>query len=189
MKLVVGMVGENGAGKSTFAKSLIDLLGSKNCKIVKSSDILIETLNLWGIPSTRINLQKLAQAMVEIKPGALTDAVRNRIKTIHADVVIFDGVRWFSDEDLIRSYSRNLLVYVTASPEVRFNRLKNRNEKIGENNLTRERFALEEKMPTELQVPEIGSRADITINNDVLGELLQDKINQFYKQITTALQK
>lgn len=189
MNLVIGMVGENGSGKSTFAKSILDLMSTKNCKIIKSSDILIETFNLWGISSTRANLQKLSQIMELFGTGALTKAVKNRIESTRADVVIFDGVRWQTDEALIRSYPNNLLVYVTASPETRFLRLKNRNEKIRERNLTKDQFNIEESSKTEIYVPEIGGRADIKVINEVKKESLQDLINDFYNQIAAALRK
>ena len=75
-------------------------------------------------------------------------------------------MRWQSDVDLIRSITPNKLVYITASVEHRYERIKTRKEKVGEDQASFEQFLKEEQIETELEIKNIGKGADITIIND-----------------------
>src|SRR4051812_31081631 len=112
MKLVIGIVGEKGSGKETFATFLKEIIPDKVIFHARSSDILAETLQIWDLVSTRHNLQQLAIVLDQgFGKGTLTHAVAKRIKDSNADIVVFDGVRWFSDAEMIRSFPENILVY------------------------------------------------------------------------------
>lgn len=140
---VIGIVGKNGAGKSTFTNCIFDLVlnSEKIIKCVKFSDLLFETLKMWGLDPTRDNLQKLAQIMNRtFGGGTLADAVYNRVSKIKADLIILEGVRWTEDVQLLKKFTDNALVYVTADIEKRFQRMKERNEKPGEAEMTYEQF-------------------------------------------------
>ena len=90
MKTVIGIVGEKGSGKGTFTKFLNDFLPGK-VSIVKSSDILGETLELWDIPKTRSNLQQLAIIMDDTYGvGTLTHAVEERISKSKNTIVAYE---------------------------------------------------------------------------------------------------
>ena len=192
MAFIIGLVGENGGGKGTFAEALMAAAkeAGASAERLRSSDILKDTLSLWHIPSTRENLGKLALLMVRVYgEGTLTNAVRNRIEKSAADIVIFDGVRWKSDEALVRSFPKNLMAYVTTDPKLRYERMRARKEKSGEEHMTFEQFLKDEKAPTEKDIPEIGARADIRLeNNDSLG-LLQEKMKEIWQTRIVPLVK
>ncbi len=181
MTLVIGLTGEKGSGKQTFADFLKEVAKDKDVKQVRFSDLLAETLNLWSIPTTRANLQKMAIVMNEgFGPGTLSKAIQNRISKTMADIILLDGVRWESDMELIRSFPKNLLVYITADVKTRYERLKNRSEKVDEQGVNFEQFMEEEQAKTEVLIPKIGQGADIKIQNNGSLPDLKAEVEQIY---------
>ncbi len=183
-KIVIGVVGEKGSGKETFVTILKELYPQHTIVHIRSSDILAETLKLWDLPKTRHNLQHLAIVMDQgFGLGTLTHAVRQRIAQTNADITIYDGMRWLSDEQMVRSFDTQLVVYITASASIRYERTKLRKEKIGEAGTTYEQFLQEEQVATELDIPKIGARADVHIENksDIgdFKEAVQEQVSRF----------
>jgi dephospho-CoA kinase len=134
---------------------------------VRFSDILRETLHLWAIPESRANLQRLVMTMVQtFGTDALAAAIATRVQTADAEVVILDGIRRNPELAFLRQFPSNTLVYVTAPAEVRFERLRQRRENIGEGTMSYEQFLEEERAATEVEIPQIGTSADIRIVND-----------------------
>jgi len=79
--LLVGLLGEKRSGKGTFVNFLMQRVKPKSMGRVRSVDVLYETLKIWGIDATRMNLIKLAVAMDgAYGKGTLTEAVRQRIR-------------------------------------------------------------------------------------------------------------
>ena len=166
MSVVIGLVGEKGSGKGTFARLFAEAAPDKKNVAMRFSDILRETLDIWHIPTTRTNLQKLAVVMDEaLGAGSLSNAIYERVIGMHADIVILDGVRWETDVALIRRFSKNLLIYVTASPEMRYRRTLVRGENAGERETSFEQFMQEELAANETGIPRIGADADCVIRN------------------------
>lgn len=168
---VIGLIGENGSGKGTFVKLFSDMAQEKNLKVahIKFSAPLVETLVAWNIPTTRRNLQKLPVAMEStFGKGCLTEAIKKRVlKTYdHADFIIIDGIRWKTDVTMLRGLRDNILIHITALPKIRYERMKLRKEKAGENCMSPDQFRKEEKAPTEIIIPQIAKTADYYFANN-----------------------
>lgn len=180
MKLLIGLVGEKGSGKETFGRLFQELLPDKKVDHIRFSDLLKETLNSWDISTTRENLQKLAVVMKDgFGPETLSHAIYEKLLKSGADIVLLDGVRWKSDEELTRRFNNNLMVYITADLMIRYERLKKRKEKEDEEDTSFEQFMKEEKTENELLIPVIGGRADIKIENNGSFEEYKQKISEF----------
>lgn len=166
--LVIGLVGEKGGGKGTAVRLISESLPPDvRCAGVRFSDILRDTLTQWHLPHTRANLQNLSKIMdAEFGNGTLAHAMGHRIASINADIVVLDGVRWEADRLLIRSFSTNLLIYITASTRVRYERICGRGENTKEHESSFEQFLTEEQAISERAIPAIGATADIRITND-----------------------
>ena len=181
MKIIIGLVGEKGSGKGTFT-NLLQEIASESLSRKRSGDILFETLKLWGISPSRENLQKLAIIMDNsYGRGSLTHAVYKRIVEDPADIIIFDGVRWETDVCMIRQFSSNILIYVTADIKIRYERTKLRKEKDGEAHTSFEQFQKEEKAQTEIFISQIGATADMRIINNGSWEELKERVADLYK--------
>ncbi len=169
-KIYIGLVGEKGGGKDTVMKFVERLLPKKRTVQIRFSDILTDTLNIWALPRTRANYQKLSPSFRKTYgPSTLANAVRARAEAAKADIVFLNGVRWWEDVTMLRSLRKNgvrsFLVYITAPARVRYERLRNRGEKAGEKNATLKQFMKEEKAYTEIFIPKIGKKADVIIKN------------------------
>ncbi len=186
MKIVIGVTGEIASGKDTFTTNFIANAIGKRIKRVRFSDILHDTLEMWDIPATRTHLQNLAIVMDQgFGKGTLTHAMYHRITYDDSDIVIVEGVRWMSDVEMIKKFEDNYLVYITAEQNTRFERVKKRHQKIGEENTTFDQFVQEDSAPTETDIKRIGAIADFTLDNN--GELLdfQTKIKELYDKIAS----
>lgn len=182
MRLVIGLVGEKGSGKETFTNILKETLPHKVILRIRFSDILKETLDLWGMSVSRENLQILGHTMRQaFGNDIVAKALKKRLDQAKYDIAIIDGVRYKEDADLIRSFPQNLLVYITAETEVRFKRISHRTEKVGEKGISLEQFLKEEQAPTEVPIPSTGQGSEIKIANNGSFEEFKKSIAEFTK--------
>lgn len=178
MRLVIGLIGELRAGKETVGNMLLEFIAVHSCKFPKPktavrhrfSDVLGETLDMWGIPRSRENLQDLAVIMRgRFGDPALTNAVRHRAVNAKDDAVILDGVRWQTDFDMIRSLPNHALIYITADQRRRYERAIAHHgvgAKVGEQTQTFAEFCAAEQKPNEVVIPLLGKHADAVIENN-----------------------
>ena len=180
MKLLIGLVGEIGGGKGTFFTLLKEQTSQYTVVKIGFSDIIRETLTLWGLSHTRENLQKLPQAMDQwYGVGSLSHAIQKKAESKAEDVVMLDGVRWETDFEMIKGFPNNCLVYITAAPAVGFLRLRARAQNIGDANLNWDTFFEQEQAPNEMKIAHIGSRADYKIENNSSIEDYRNQVKDF----------
>ena len=188
MALVIGLVGEKGSGKETFGDFFEEAAKQSELSVlrIRFSDVLIQTLQLWSLEPSRENLQKLAVVMKDgFGPDTLTHAISELIKNSKADLIVIDGVRWLPDRDLIRKFPENKLVYITATQELRFERLKTRTLTYRKNETQSfEQFIKEEGAENELYIPLIGEQADFKIENNADLEDFETKVKKLYLSLT-----
>lgn len=183
-KLVIGLVGEKGSGKQTFVNFLKEIRGDLNIRQVRFSDILTQTLLLWDIPITRANLQKLSLLMKdEFGADSLAKAAKFLAEDDSSNLIIFDGIRRKTERDLVKKMKNNLIIYITANRDLRYNRLKKRSEKVGEVGLTHEQFMKEEKSKAEADIPNLGKKADLKLENNGTKEEFKSKIRQLQESL------
>lgn len=195
MKLVLGLVGEKRGGKGAFTAEFIKLCPPDTVTHHRFSDILYSTLKEWGIETTRENLQQLSIAMKNtFGDGTLMRAVETRVRNASTQVIILDGIRWPEDEALIKKLNDpandcySYLFYVTASPETRYKRALLSTEKAGENQLTFEEFIAAEQVETETHISDIGSRADIRLDNNGTMEKFSIGIKKIYNALKPLME-
>lgn len=194
-KIYIGIVGEKGSGKDTIPVFLRELLPHKKIGRVTFSDVLSETLDLWVLPKTRANYQRLVPMMVETFGGStLANITKFRAERLKADIVCIPGMRWFEDLRMVKSLNnkngaRSFVVYVTAPAKTRFLRSKKRGEKADEKKSSFRKFMKEEKARTEVDIPKIAKRADLTIVNDGTMEEFRNIVKQRLVPLITGKKK
>lgn len=179
-KIVIGLVGEKGSGKGTVAKYLESYYKADHYTV---SDILKEMSKLIYLPETRENLIQLA---LVLKKGfwstILIDALINRVNASEKRVVVADGLRLPEDiEPFKQEYGKKfMLIYVTADTKIRYERIRTRKEKIGEDLVTFLKFKEQEKLPTERKIKKVGEQANFKITNN-------ESIEDLYEQIDNII--
>lgn len=186
--IVLGLIGERGAGKGAFYELIIKNFPDKRTIHLKFSDILGETLALWYLTRTRENYSALPIIFDKaFGEGTFSRAVGQRITAIYEsyppdqkpDLLIADGLRWNTDVSMFNNLTlESILLYITADVEVRWKRAVFRKEKAGEENTTLEEFRQGEKTQNEISIPCLGRRyADFIFeNNGSLNEFERDII-------------
>lgn len=184
MPFVIGVMGEIGAGKEEFFKLLQEIAPPRKIVRYSTSLILRETLEKWGIPVTRDNLQALAISMDEtFGVGTLTRAMKKDIVTEKASIVIYDSIRWLSDFLFIRENFEHAIVYITADQKLRWERSVKRKEKEGEEKVTFKEFQEREKAVTESTISKLIPHARYRISNNGSLEDYRKKVQFIYDDL------
>lgn len=188
--IVLGLVGEKGGGKGALVNILKEL--SPNVIHLRSSDLLLEIAGLVGAERGQVSRKQFQELAVDLEKifgkGCISRGMRKKISR-YADsdsIIIFDGIRWPTDVEVIQTFPKNFLVYVTASPKIRYERLIKRNEKAGENEMNYEQFLAEEEAETERQIPIIGASVDYIIRNEGTLDDYKNQVKIILQKIQTA---
>lgn len=179
-KLYIGIVAQIGAGKDAAARYIEVFYGAK---ALRSSDMLGEILGILNLnPTKRENLQKLPIAIRSVfGKKIISHAMVERMKKQKEHIVIWNGIRYPSDVDAFRKLPNSFLIGITAPERTRFNRIKKRKEKAGEENLTFAQFQKEQGKDTEINVLKIIDNANYNIFNN-------QTLNALYKKISRIIE-
>lgn len=181
---IIGLIGEKGSGKQTFVNFLKELYPNLKIRQVRFSDILAQTLMIWDLPVTRINLQKLSLMMNDtFGQSSLANAAKFNIEGDLSQVIILDGIRRESELELVKEFGDKILIYITADQNLRYERLKLRSEKVGEAGLTFEQFLAEERSKAETDIPKLGKAANLKLENNASLQDFKEKIKTLSDQI------
>lgn len=193
-KLYIGLTAKPGGGKETFEKMFrnVAFKDHQNFSIVTNifSDLLrigwkmIKDFYGLSEPSTK-DLQNFSDTIGANRLDGLAVAMRKRLTdpenaNYFADLQIVDGVRRLCDEQMIRSLPNSFLVYVFADPQKRFERIKLRGQRPGEKEMTWEQFVEMDNRQTEALIEDIGSCADLKIDNNGTLEEYESQVEKFY---------
>lgn len=184
-KQIIGLVGLLGSGKGTAAKILKERY---KAKIYRFSTILRDILDRLSVEKSRENLMTLSEVLRQgFGDEVLAYALENDAVSASADLVVIDGIRRLSDLAALESLPQFTLVAIEAPADIRYERVKNRGENVGEKQLSRKEFEKQEKLPTEATIPEVMARAAIKIDNSGTITDLEIKIGELMKNLNNAL--
>lgn len=179
--MIIGFVGQAGAGKGTAADMLA---ANANAQIFTFSDILADLLKRLYKEKSRDNLIKLSTAVREaFGQDALANVMERQVQESTAEIVIVDGIRRMDDIEDLQKDPRFHLVEIWASPKIRFERLKNRNEKAGEGDMTWEDFLAMGERETEKTIASVAAQADDKIENDADLETFKAKLDELIAKL------
>jgi dephospho-CoA kinase len=174
--MIIGLVGEKLAGKDTAANYLVGKYNAGHFRFTHILDAILEDLDLEISRNNEIALGlNLRQIFGE---HVLVNALGQRVKRSMSSYRIVNGIR-MDELDVVKSWGAKI-IYITAPIELRFERYKLRREKADDAVQDFEGFKKQESSRTELEIPELGKRADFKIDN--IGSL-----DEFYKKIEDIL--
>lgn len=164
MSLILGIAGEMLSGKSTAAQFY-----TKECAAIsfRYSGIINEILDVLDLEQTRFNQQEMGRILKEqFGPTVFAHPIVERTKLAPGKFYLVDGFRTKEEVEIFRSLQNFKLLYISASSELRYTRLRGRAEKVGENQDTLEQFNHSQQHAVDKDISELKSCADIIIEND-----------------------
>ncbi len=179
MTLYIGLAGRIGSGKSSVSQHLQKKYRAKERRFSK---ILEDILDRLYLPHKREYLQRLGRSLRdELGHDVIVDAMKKDLKKEKAGVVVIDGLRYENEARMLRSLKKNLLIFVSATPELRYQRTVQRGTR-GEAAISFEQFLANEKAATERGLGIVEKNADHVLENTgTLKELIQ-KVDAVMKQ-------
>jgi dephospho-CoA kinase len=180
MKLIVGLVGRIGCGKSTVGEHLKDNYSAVE---LRYSGILTEVLETLSVPVTRENLQALGKNLREtFGEDVLVNAMRGKLSDAGKDVIIVDGIRYPNEVEMLREFDDTLLLFVDVPARVRYDRAVKRGQR-GEAGITFKEFTANEGAETERHIDSLRDLADHVIDNSGAPEDLIEKVEAIIREV------
>lgn len=182
MKIILGLVGPMASGKGAMKKYIEEKYGGKDCRF---STVLREILARIDMPVNRENMQNISTSLRQtFGEDLLAKVIVKDAKVINSDIVIVDGVRREADIKYLREMEGFYLVAIDASPEVRYKRMVERNENVGDKDKTFEQFLADGQAEADQEIPQVMKKADFTISNNDGWDNFNEQIDNIIKKIT-----
>jgi len=174
-RCVIGIVGGPGTGKDTVAGLLPKILNQPVETLSFSRLIIEEYCEPLSIEPTHKNLQLIGDAL---RPEWIHERIYQKIEQSPASYFVMPSIRREEDFLFVRSFPNHLLIAIEADSKTAYERMKERNEKPGENNLTWEEYLELCGAAIDQEVPKLRKQADITIENNGTLEDLEKKLDE-----------
>ena len=160
MVRIVAITGMPGAGKSTAAEAL-----TKNgwTRVVMGDVIRSETKRRGLVPDAKNTGDVMKALRREKGESAVADLCLETIAKTGAERVVVDGIRSMAEVEAFRKKAMVLLVAVDASPERRFELLKERGRR--DDPMTHDMFVARDMRELEVGIAEAIALADETVSN------------------------
>jgi dephospho-CoA kinase len=157
---IVAITGMPGAGKSTAAQALVKLGWMR---VVMGDVIRAETKRRGLEPDSKNTGEVMKLLRKEKGESAVADLCLETITKLKAEKVVVDGIRSMAEVEAFRKEGAVLLVAVDASPERRFELLKERGRK--DDPLTHEMFVERDRRELGVGIGKAIALADETVSN------------------------
>lgn len=177
-QIIIGLTGPNASGKGEVKKYL-----ETECQAVsfKFSDILRDVLRRLYIVINRENLQDLSTDLRKrFGNDVLAKAIAQDATNSSEKIIVIDGVRRLDDIKYLLPLNNFKLISVDADINLRYERLKLRNENEGDKDKTLEQFMLEEQKEAEQEIPKVMARAHFQLDNN-------QNLNNLHRQIDAVV--
>lgn len=180
-KMILAFIGEKLGGKDAVTKYLIE---NHKAVQVKYSEVLDEILEILELEKSRKNETALAMGLRDLfGRDVLVPALKNKISKLSSPLIIMNGVRFQEEIESIKDLEIKS-IYITAPTETRYQRYLKRIEKTDDGTKSFEDFQNEDKnSPTEKHIPNLGSKADYSIDNTGSLEELYSKVDKLLQEL------
>ncbi len=180
-KIIIGLVGETGSGKDTVANYIQKKYG---IELLRFGNPLKKTLRFFTNQVSKEDSNWLYGVLsARFGEDVLHDAVRREIEDSKEEIICVNGLRMPKDENFIRSFENNVIIYITADQKLRWERSVKRAEKSDDEQTFEEFKKFEETAKTEKAIKGIGSRAEFEIDNAGSLEDLLANTDRIIKEI------
>lgn len=182
MKKIIAFVGEIASGKGCAADHLIQ---KHNAGYFRFSNMLRDIANRLYLENSRDNLIRISELIRKnFGEDTMAKVIAKEVEEEESELVIVDGVRRKADIEHLQKLEGFHLVEIVAEEQTRYERVKNRGEKVDEQGLTFEQFQKDAQRSTEMSIREIAKDASQTITNDGSIEELHTKIDELISSLS-----
>jgi len=180
-KIFIGIAGQILAGKGTATEFFVKQHDGEHLRFSK---ILDEILTVMDLPISRIHEQTLGVLVKELfGEDVLSKALIERANNSAKKIIVFEGLRKKEELDSLRAALPGFkLIYLKASPEIRYARMQQRNEKLGESTKTYEEFLESEKHDADKQITDLEGQADFIVPNEGTTEELNAQLEKILEE-------
>ncbi len=181
--IILGLVGEMGAGKSTVGSYLVTKYGAQRFGFSVILRDLVERLHL---PASRDNLIQISIVLrQEFGNDLLAKAMLEDIKQSTAELIVVESIRREDDIVYLRQLPGFHLVGISAAMNERYQRLSGRAEKSDDAHKTYEQFKSDHQRETEATVPPLLATAEHQLHNDGGLDDLYVQVDHLLQEIET----
>lgn len=189
--MIIGVTGNNGSGKDTFANYLVSSRGFIHISL---SDFIREETIKRGLELARHNLHQVGNEMREASgPAVLANMALDKMDESKNYVVT--SIRNPNEIIALRKAGNFVLVAVDAPAETRFRRIIERNRKNEKEIISFEEFKkfeaaeLESQSSSSQQIKECINMAQFNVDNDCDVKTFSKRIEDSYRDIEEYLRR
>jgi dephospho-CoA kinase len=177
-KIIIGVVGEMGSGKSTVARYIKEKYKASSYKF---SDILRDILEKLSLPVTRDNLIDLFLILApRFGEDVLATPMKQAVEKDPNSYIVVEGIRRPADISRLKELPHFYLLGIQSDSKTRFERIHARHERSDDQEKSYQEFLEDHKKFTEIYAPEMAQQAPYIITNNGTSD-------ELYKQIDATL--
>jgi len=184
-KIIFGLVGPLASGKEVSRRYLENKYGADTTRFSSS---LRDILNRLYLPVNRQNMQNLSLDLRQRFGGdVLSRVIAEDASASQKEIMAIDGVRRLDDIKQLKDLPGFNLVSIDAAPEIRYQRMKARNENQGDAEKTYEDFLADNQREAELEIPHVMSQAKYHLDNNGSLDDLYRQLDKLVEELRQTL--
>jgi len=183
-KIILGFVGPLASGKEEAKNYLTTKYQASTHRF---SIMLRDILKRLYLPISRENMQNLSLSLRNLfGSDTLARVIAEDVKNDNHDIVVIDGIRRLDDIVSLKDLPNFHLIAIDADPQIRYTRMKLRNENVGDDQKDFTDFVADGQKEAELEIPTVMAAAKYQVNNDGNKEELYQQIEKIIGIIKQA---
>ena len=163
-KIILGLVGDLAGGKGTICQYL---KRKYNVNSYRFSTMLRDILDRIYVENNRENLQDLSTFLRgRYGQDIMSKVIVKDVLQDKNDLVVVDGIRRPTDITYLQELPGFHLIYITADPKLRWQRMVLRQENPDDAGKTFDQFLKDEQAEADMLIKELGKKAKYTLVNN-----------------------
>ncbi len=183
-KIILGFVGDLASGKGTVCQYLKEKHAVTSYRF---STMLRDILDRIYVEKTRENLQDLSTFLRgRYGQDIMSKVIAKDVQNDANPIVAVEGIRRPTDITYLQELPGFHLIYITADPKIRWQRMVLRKENIDDAGKTFEQFLKDEQAEADMLIKDLGKQAKYTIVNNGNIEEFHSNMEEILDQIKYA---